>query len=68
MGNLDKGVSAGYELKGNQHGVYAFIIEGKVKIGDEVLETRDGMGIIDTKGFDVEALEDSRVLLMEVPM
>ena len=68
MGNLDKGVSADYELKGNQHGVYAFIIEGKVKIGDEVLETRDGMGIIDTKGFDVEALEDSRVLLMEVPM
>ena len=39
-----------------------------MKIGDEVLETRDGMGIIDTKGFDVEALEDSRVLLMEVPM
>ena len=68
MGNLDKGVSASYELKGNQHGVYAFVIEGKVKVGDEVLETRDGMGIIDTKGFEVEALEDSRVLLMEVPM
>ena len=68
MGNLDKGVSANYELKGNQHGVYAFVIEGKVKIGDEILETRDGMGIVDTKGFEVEALEDSRVLLMEVPM
>ena len=68
MGNLDKGVSASYELKGNQHGVYAFVIEGKVKVGDEVLDTRDGMGIIDTKGFEVEALEDSRVLLMEVPM
>lgn len=68
MGNLDKGVSASYELKGNQHGVYAFVIEGKVKVGDEVLDTRDGMGIIDTKYFDVEALEDSRVLLMEVPM
>lgn len=68
MGNLDKGVSASYELKGNQHGVYAFVIEGKVKIGDEVLDTRDGMGIIDTQGFEVEALEDSRVLLMEVPM
>ena len=68
MGNLDKGVSASYELKGNQHGVYAFVIEGKVKVGDEVLDTRDGMGIIDTKGFEVEALENSRVLLMEVPM
>lgn len=68
MGNLEKGVTASYELKGNQHGVYAFVIEGKVKIGDEVLDRRDGMGIIDTKGFDVEALEDSYVLLMEVPM
>ncbi len=68
MGNLEKGVSASYELKGNQHGVYVFVIEGKVKVGDEVLDTRDGMGIIDTKSFDVEALEDSRVLLMEVPM
>lgn len=68
MGNLDKGVSASYELKGNQHGVYAFVIEGKVKVGDEVLDTRDGIGIIDITGFEVEALEDSRVLLMEVPM
>ncbi|WP_296402860.1 pirin family protein [Psychrobacter sp.] len=68
MGNLDKGVTAKYDLKNPEDGVYAFIIEGKVKIGDEVLDTRDGMGIVDTKGFDVEALEDSRVLLMEVPM
>ena len=68
MGNLDKGVTAHYDLKGKNHGVYAFVIEGQVKIGDEVLDTRDGMGITEVTGFDVEALADSRVLLMEVPV
>ena len=44
------------------------IIKGKSKIGNQVLEQRDGFGIYDTEKFDLEALEDSEILLMEVPM
>lgn len=68
MGDLDKGVTAHYDLKNKNNGVYALVIEGQVKIGDEILDRRDGMGITEVTGFDVEALADSRVLLMEVPV
>lgn len=52
--------------KGN--GVYAFVLKGSVKIGDRVLNERDGLGIWDTQSFNIEAVEDTEVLLMEVPM
>jgi redox-sensitive bicupin YhaK (pirin superfamily) len=48
--------------------VYAFILDGEVTINGETLSKRDGMGIWETDSFEVEATEDARVLLMEVPM
>jgi len=65
-GTLDKGVEKTYKLYGDRTGVYVFVIEGKVKIGDTVLERRDGMGIKEVKSFGIEALENSEVLLIEV--
>ncbi|KAA5431308.1 pirin family protein, partial [Bacteroides cellulosilyticus] len=49
-------------------GVYIFVIEGEVKVDDTVLSRRDGMGVYDTHSFELETLEDSHILLMEVPM
>ena len=37
-------------------------------MGDQILETRDGFGIWETSAFNVEATEDSEILLMEIPM
>lgn len=50
------------------NGVYVFVIKGKAKIGDQVLDERDGLGIWESNGFVLEALERSEILLMEVPM
>lgn len=49
-------------------GVYIFVIEGKAKVGDQILHERDGYGIWNTDGFPLEALENSEILLMEVPI
>ena len=48
--------------------MYIFVLKGSAIIGDQNLETRDGLGIWETDSFILEATEDSEILLMEVPM
>jgi redox-sensitive bicupin YhaK (pirin superfamily) len=68
IGNLDKGFTTDYTFKKNGNGVYAFVLEGEVKIGGQSLSKRDGLGISDTDSISIEAASDAELLLMEVPM
>ncbi len=69
MGNLEKGKQVSYEVKAPKtNGVYAFVLEGSVNIEGQELGKRDGFGLWETEAFDIEASEDARILLMEVPM
>ncbi len=68
MGHFDKGVTETYDLKDASNGVYVLVLEGSVTINGKTLATRDGLGVWDTKSFTMDADEDARVLLMEVPM
>lgn len=63
---LDRGVEREYQLKGRNTGVYIFVIDGEIKIGDAVLHSRDGAGITNTEIISIESLQNSTVLLMEV--
>ena len=68
LGDFKKGNSDEYSIKKNGNGVYAFILDGEVEIDGQILSKRDGIGIWDTDRFNVKALNDTRILLMEVPM
>ena len=68
MGDFDKGVTQTYELKNPNNGVYIFVISGKVVVSGNTLDTRDGLGVWDTKNFTMDVIDDAKVLLMEVPM
>lgn len=68
MGNFEAGKSTQYELKGKNSGVYAFLIEGEVKINGEKLEKRDAMGIWETDKLDISFNKEAELLLIEVPM
>lgn len=68
LGQFDQGVSADYTLKGENSGVYAFIISGNVEINGQALSSRDGMGIWEIDKLTIKALTDAEFLLMEVPM
>ncbi len=68
MAKFEKGFSKEYKMNKSGNGVYAFVLKGSAKIGDQVLNTRDALGIWDTDSFSVEATEDAEILLMEVPM
>lgn len=68
MGKFDANLSADYELKGTGTGVYAFVIEGKVSIDGNELNRRDAIGLWETNKISLNFVENSTVLLMEVPM
>lgn len=68
LGNLSSGTKVEYILKGKNHGVYLFLLEGNVRVGESELKRRDGMGITEAESFELTAEDNSRLLLMEVPM
>lgn len=66
--DFDQGISREYTIKKEGNGVYVFVIDGTVKIGTQILNSRDGFGIWATDRFSIEAIENAEVLLMDVPM
>jgi len=68
LGKFDKGISQNYTLKKSGNGVYVFVLSGTITVDDQLLNTRDGLGIWNTDGFKITAGSDAEFLLMEVPM
>ena len=50
-----------------QQGVYIFVIEGEVNIGDVVLDKRDALGVWDVNTVTI-VTKESKILLITVPM
>ena len=65
---LEAGNKVTHNLHTKGHGAYIFVIDGKVKVGDQVLGKRDALGISDTDAFEIQADDRSDVLVFEVPM
>ncbi|CAM4355869.1 pirin family protein [Zobellia nedashkovskayae] len=68
LGEFDKDEASTYTLKDTANGVYIFLLEGKSTVNGIALEKRDGLGIEDTDKIDITYNENSKILLMEVPM
>ena len=69
LGTFDKDFKTEYTLKGGSgNGVYLFVLNGEVSIGDQKLNARDGYGIWEVDKFDIQADSKAEILLMEVPM
>ncbi|WPU93838.1 pirin family protein [Mucilaginibacter sabulilitoris] len=68
LGKFDKGIETEYTIKKQGNGVYAFLLSGEVAINDQLVGTRDALGIWDTDKITLSAKTDAEFLLMEVPM
>lgn len=68
IGKFDASKKETYTVKKEGNGVYIFVLKGKVKINDQELNTRDALGLWDTSTINMEMLEKSDLLLIEVPM
>ena len=66
--DLEAGKTFEYQLKSDIHGVYMMTVYGEVLVADESLQSRDAVGISETDVFKVNAIADSSLLFIEVPM
>lgn len=66
LGNLSENKSIDYSIKKNS-GIYVFVIDGSLKISDNLLEMKDALSIedIDTINFSVK--QTANFLIIEVP-
>lgn len=67
MGKFEKGLSFEYQLSDFNNGVYLFLIDGKLSIGENHLSKRDALGMWDLKAFTGSIEEDAHILILEVP-
>jgi redox-sensitive bicupin YhaK (pirin superfamily) len=68
LGEFEAGQTFDYKLKGNNHGIYTFVIAGKLQTNGQELGRRDALGIWETEQVSFEVREPSKVLIIEVPM
>lgn len=57
-----------YTNKKIANGAYVFVIDGEVEVNGEKLERRDAMGITEYTNFNIKALSNARILVMDLPM
>lgn len=66
--SLSEEKSVPYNINKMGNGVYLFVIEGSVKVGQETLSKRDGIGVWETGEIMLKAISNAELLLIEVPM
>lgn len=68
LGQFDANEAVNYKIHKKGNGVYLFLIEGELTVGEQVMQTRDALGIWDTDEIKLKTKSSSRVLVLEVPM
>ena len=65
---ISESKSLKYSLYNRKNGVCLFVIDGGVRVGENELNKRDGLGIWDASEIEVAAHAAADVLFIEVPM
>jgi redox-sensitive bicupin YhaK (pirin superfamily) len=68
LADLEKGKNISYSMSKTGNGAYLMVIEGEVEIDGEKLSKKDAIGISEAESFNIAALEDSKLLIVDVPM
>jgi redox-sensitive bicupin YhaK (pirin superfamily) len=63
---LEDGKELSYQLREKSERTYLFVIEGAVVVDGETFTARDGVGLEQIKEFKLKALENTRILNIEL--
>jgi len=66
--HLEAGKSLAYENGFEGNGVFLVLISGNACVNEITLNKRDALGIRDANQFTIQAIDDSALLAIEVPM
>ncbi|WCL48975.1 pirin family protein [Leptospira sp. GIMC2001] len=67
LGNFESGTHAVYTKNLTSNGLFIFVIEGKVQVNGKILDRRDGLGLYPNVQTQIDAVENSEILIIEVP-
>src|SRR3954469_9147169 len=65
---VEKDASVEYEVSRKGNGAYIMVIEGKVEINGQTLSKRDAIGITEAEKIQINGIENSEILIIDVPM
>ncbi len=68
LADFSKDFEKEYVLNIKNNGVYVFVVEGELEVAGKKLNKRDAIGIWETEKVSIVAKQDSKILLVEVPM
>jgi hypothetical protein len=69
LASLDENESLNYKIQLSGNGIYAFLIDGEIKVNDHFnLYKRDALGLWETDVVSFTASSKAELLLIEVPM
>jgi redox-sensitive bicupin YhaK (pirin superfamily) len=68
LGAFDSGKSASYKIQHPGNGAYVFVIDGQAELEGICLDKRDAMGISETEILEFNFIENTRILIIEVPL
>lgn len=68
LGIFEERQTATYNINHIKNGAYLFLIAGEIIVNGETLSSRDAIGITDFDSLEIDIIEYSKILLVEVPM
>lgn len=68
IGNFETTQIINLKLNEVSNGIYVFVLEGTITIGNETLNAKDALGIWDAENVEIKIKEDAKILTVEVPM
>lgn len=66
--NLDAEKAIDISMRSDNNGLYVFVIDGNVEIGEHQLGARDAIGISETDAIHIKAKNNAELVMIEVPM
>ena len=68
LGEFDAQTTVNYAINKQKNGIYLMGVEGAIQIGAQRLQSRDAIGISEIEQIDIQMEQNSKILVIEVPM
>ncbi|MDP4723034.1 MAG: pirin family protein [Crocinitomicaceae bacterium] len=68
LGEFDAQTTVNYAINKQKNGIYLMVVEGAIQIGAQRLQSRDAIGISEIEQIDIQMEQNSKILVIEVPM
>ena len=68
LGYFTDEASLKYQFRGQNKCVFIFNISGEIRINEETLSARDGIGVWDTNEINIELASKTEFILIEAPI